>query len=93
MMEPVNKRYKPWIVASLAVLVGSLVLLAADVVAAFVYFSETMPLWVIVVGAAAVLGVALGFAGFFALMSIAGWISFKQGRRVQILPPEKPNVE
>ncbi len=90
MMQPVGNAYKPWIVASLTVLVGSLILLAADVTLAFVSFggsNEKTPLWVVVVGVAAALGVGLGFAGFFLLMLVAGWQSFRESRRVQVLPP------
>lgn len=84
----VGKEYKPWLIGSVIVLVCSLVLLAGDVVAAFLNFSEEMtPLWVVVVGAVALLGVAVGFGGLFLLMATAGWKAFREGRRIQVLPP------
>ena len=89
MQESLPKAYKPWIVASLSILVLSLVLLAGAVVAAFLFFGgEGTPLWVVVMGGFAVFGILLGFAGFLAMMAVAAWRSFKQSRRVQVLPPE-----
>jgi hypothetical protein len=81
-------RAKKWLIASLAVLLFSLVLVLGDIVAAFVYFADkTDPLWVTLLGVAGVLGVAVGFGGFFLLMAIAGWRSFREARRVQVIPP------
>jgi hypothetical protein len=80
--------FKGWLVASVSVLLFSLVLFVGNVVAGFVYFmGKTAPVWVTVVGAVAALGVGLGFAGFFALMAVAGWRSHKETRRVQVFPP------
>ena len=88
-VEPISKAYKPWIILSIAVLVGSLILLAIAVTAAFVTFGQKdVPLWVIVLGVLAMLGVALGFGGFFLLMATAAWNNWREGRRVQVLPPE-----
>ncbi len=89
MTESLPRGYKPWIIASVAVLVLSLVLLAGTVVASFVYFNAGgSPLWVVVMGGFAVFGVVLGFAGFLGMMTVAGWRSFKEGRRVQVIAPE-----
>ncbi len=86
--KPMPDGFKWGLVASVGVLLASLLLFAGDVVAAFVYFSrKATPLWVTVVGGFAVLGIAAGFAGFFVLMGIAGWRSHKQARRVQVIPP------
>ena len=63
-----------WLVASTAVLVGSLGLLGVDVVMGFAYFGEpTWPVWVWVLGGLAIAGVALGFAGFLGLIAVAGF--------------------
>ena len=89
--EPVPRLYKPWLILSLVVLIGSLALLAAAVTAAFVSFGEEhTPLWVVVLGGLAVLGIGLGFGGLFLLMAAAGFQAWREGRRVQILPPEGP---
>ena len=86
--KAIPDRAKKWLIASLAVLLFSLVLVLGDIVAAFVYFADkTDPLWVTLLGVAGVLGVAVGFGGFFLLMAIAGWRSFREARRVQMIPP------
>jgi hypothetical protein len=55
---------KGWLVASLVVLLLSLLVFVVDVVMGFTYFTQkTTPLWVTVLGAAAVVGMGLGFAG------------------------------
>ena len=85
-----GKGYKPWIVASVAVLVGSLLLLITTVFIGFVYYSETgQPLWVVLMGVVSVLGIGVGFGGFFLLMMAAGWLSWREDRRVQVLTPER----
>ena len=90
MQESIPKGYKPFLVASIAVLVLSLMLLAGAVCAAFFYFSgQGTPLWVVVMGGFAVLGIVTGFAGFLGMMGVAGWRSFREARRVQVLPPER----
>jgi hypothetical protein len=86
--ESIGKAYKPWLILSLSVLVGSLVLAGVAVIAGFSSFSaSSTPLWVIVLGVMAAFGVAAGFGGFFLLMVIAGWKSFREGQRVQVIPP------
>jgi len=83
-------QFKGWIVASVSLLLLSLVLVLGDIVAAFVYFSEkTSPLWVTLLGVAGALGVGLGFAGLFVLMAIAGWRSYRESKRVQIISPDR----
>ena len=90
--EPVPKAYRPWLIISVVVLVGSLVLLAVAVAAAFVSFGDrTTPFWVIVVGALAVMGVAVGFGGFFLIMAAAAYQNWRESRRVQVIPPEHSN--
>jgi hypothetical protein len=87
--ESIGKAYKPWLIASLIVLVGSLALLMVVVGIAFLnYHGEGLPLWVVVLGGLGGLGLFMGFGGFFLLMLVAGWNSFRQARRVQVLPPE-----
>jgi hypothetical protein len=80
--------FKAWIVASVSMLLVSLMLVLGDIVAAFVYFSDkTSPLWVTLLGVAGALGVGLGFAGLFLLMALAGWRSYRESKRVQIISP------
>ncbi|WP_260736741.1 hypothetical protein [Tunturiibacter lichenicola] len=80
--------FKRWLVASVSVLLISLGLALADIVAAFVYFADkTDPIWVTGLGVVAALGIAIGFAGFFLLMAIAGWQSHRESKRVQVIPP------
>ena len=89
MTESLPKGYKPWLILSVAVLVGSLVLLAVAVTVAFVTFSDkSAPLWDVVIGVVAVLGVVVGFGGLFLLIATAGFLAWREGRRVQVLPPE-----
>jgi len=79
---------KKWLVASISVLLFSLLLVLGDIVAAFVYFADKSdPLWITLLGVAGGFGVALGFGGFFLLMAIAGWQSLRAARRVQVIPP------
>jgi hypothetical protein len=74
------------------ILVGSLALLAVDVVAGFSYFMQkTTPLWVTLLGVAAVSGIALGFAGFLLLMVMAAWLNWREGRKIQVIPPVHPS--
>ncbi len=88
MTDSLPKGYKPWLILSVAVLVGSLILLAVAVTVAFVTFSEkSAPLWDVVLGVAAVLGIVGGFGGLFLLMATAGFLSWRESRRVQVLPP------
>jgi H+/Cl- antiporter ClcA len=88
-VESLGKAYKPWLIASVAVLVASLLLLAVVGTMGFVYYADVdMPLWLNLLGVVAVLGVAIGFGGFFLMMVLASWRSFREARRVQVIPPE-----
>lgn len=90
MVESIGKAYKPYLLASLAVLIGSLALLGVAGTAAFIGTTgEPTPLWVIVLGVVAVLGVIAGFGGFFLIMAVAGWQSFRAARKVQVISPER----
>jgi hypothetical protein len=92
--ESIPKGYKAWLIASVVVLVGSLGLLAIAVTAAFWTFADTTaPLWVVVLGALSLLGIGVGFGGLFLLLVAAGYKSFREGRRVQVLPPEGRSQE
>ncbi len=89
-MESLGKRYRPWLVVSLVVLVLSLLSLGVVVTVIFVYFSGSdVPLWLELLFVVTVLGVAAGFAGFLGMMMLAGWNSFRNGQKVQVLPPEE----
>ena len=89
--EPIGKAYKPWIIASVAILVGSLFLLTLSVFAGFVFYQGAdKPIWLILLAILAVLGIALGFAGFFMLMLTAGWRSFREGKKIQVISPAHP---
>jgi hypothetical protein len=80
--------FKWWIVASVSLLLVSLLLVLGDIVAAFAHFSQkTSPLWVTLLGVAGALGVGLGFAGLFVLMAVAGWRSHQESKRVEIILP------
>jgi len=88
--ESIGKAYKPWLLVSLTVLVGGLLLLVVAGTVAFISFNGTeTPLWVIVLGVLGAFGLGLGFGGFFLMMMLAGWHSFREARRVQVLPPER----
>jgi hypothetical protein len=64
--------YKWWLIGSVAVLVGSLVLFTTAVVAGFVYFSaKATPLWVTVWAVISVLGIGVGFLGLFGIFVAA----------------------
>jgi hypothetical protein len=92
--ESIPKGYKVWLIASVVVLVGSLGLLAIAVTAAFWTFADTTaPLWVVALGAVSLLGIGVGFGGLFLLLVTAGYKSFREGRRVQVLPPESRSQE
>lgn len=89
MRESLGKRYRPWLIASLVILVGSLMSLALVVTVMFVYFSGLeKPLWLELLFVVTGLGVMAGFAGFFLMMMLAGWNSFREGQRVQVISPE-----
>lgn len=89
--ESLGRGYKPWLIACVVLLVGSLLVLAASAAGAFVWFSETgAPVWLVVVGVLAVLGVAAGFAGMIVLLATAGWKSFRQEK---LMPVEIPSAQ
>ena len=90
MSESIPKVYKPWLIVSLAILIASLLLLGVVGTVSFVSTAKT-PIWLILVGVVAALGIAVGFAGFFLIMLTAGWHSFRESRRVQIIPPDHSN--
>jgi protein-S-isoprenylcysteine O-methyltransferase Ste14 len=93
MTESLPRSYKAWLIASVVVLVLSLGLLAVAVTAAFWSFADlSAPLWVVVMGALSLLGIGLGFGGMFLLLATAGWRSFREGRRVQVLSAERPTT-
>ena len=86
---PIPKAYTPWIIVSTLALIGGLLLLAVAVTAAFVTFAAVgTPLWVIILGVFAVIGIALGFGGLFLLLGAAAWSSWRESRRIEVLPPE-----
>ena len=90
MTEPIPKGYKPYLLASLAVTVLSLFALGGTAAMAFaVYADKPTPLWITLVGAASALGVALGFIGLFGLLLLSGYRSFREQRRVQVIPPAR----
>ena len=94
MTEPIPKAYKPYLILSVAVLVGSLLVLTVVVTIAFVYFiNQPTPIWITLLGVVAALGVALGFGGMLLMMLLAGWSSFREQRRVQVLPPEHDEMK
>jgi hypothetical protein len=63
---------KGWLVASLVVLLVSLLVFVVDVVMGFTYFTQkTTPLWVTVLGGVAVVGMGLGFLGVCAVFLMA----------------------
>jgi membrane protein implicated in regulation of membrane protease activity len=82
--------FKGWIVASVSLLLVSLLLMLGDIVAVYAHFSaKASPLWVTLLGVAGAMGVGLGFAGFFVLMAIAGWRSHRESKKVQIILPSR----
>ncbi len=90
MTESIGRRYRPWLIVSLVILVMSLMSLGLVVTVMFVYFSGLeKPLWLELLFVVTVLGVMVGFAGFFVMMMLAGWNSFREGQKVQVLPPER----
>jgi hypothetical protein len=57
------------LVASVSVLLLSLLLFAGNVGAGFVYFNEKQaPAWVTVLGVVSILGICAGFGGLFLLL-------------------------
>src|SRR5580704_950560 len=70
--KAISERFKWWLVASTAVIVGSLVLFVVNLVAGFAFFTEkTAPLWVTVVGVISVIGMGLGFGCLFLVFLLA----------------------
>lgn len=89
MVDSIPKSYKPWIILSMVVLVGSFGLLAVAVTMGMVELGHPdTPLWVIAAGVLSVLGIVAGFGGLFGLMLFAGWQTWREGRKVQVIPPE-----
>lgn len=87
---PIPKRYTPWLILSVVVLVGSLLLLAVAVTGGMIALgATTTPLWVVACGVLSVAGIGLGFAGFFGLMAVAGWQTWREGRKVQVISPRR----
>jgi membrane protein YdbS with pleckstrin-like domain len=92
--ESIGKAYKPVLLVSVVVLVGSLGLLAIAMTVAFLsYGGEATPLWVIVLAAVGALGLGLGFAGLFLILATAGWRSWRETRRVQVISPAHSSRE
>ena len=90
MAESIGKAYKPYLMLSLAVLIGSLALLAVVGTVAFIATAGApVPLWVVVLAVVSVLGMMAGFGGFLLIMVVAGWQSFRAARKVQVLSPER----
>ena len=70
--KAISEGFKWWLVASTAVIVGSLVLFVVNLVAGFAFFTEkTAPLWVTVVGVVSVIGMGLGFGCLFLVFLLA----------------------
>ena len=71
--KAVPGRYQHWLILSTAVLLASLMIFAASVVAGFFYFAaSTAPMWVTISGVCGILGMAAGFGGLFLLLAVAG---------------------
>ncbi len=80
--EAIPKRLKSWLVASIAVLLVSLLLLAGTVAAGFFYFADmNTPMWVSVVGAVSMLGSLAGFAGLFVLLIVGDVMAGRGDKR------------
>jgi predicted PurR-regulated permease PerM len=74
----------------MVVLLGSFFLLSVAVTFGMVALgAESTPLWVVIMGVFAVLGIVGGFSGLFGLMLFAGWQTWRESRKVEILPPEE----
>ena len=70
--DPIPKSLKVWLVGSVVVLLGSLLLFVSTIVAGFLYFNDPQtPLWVTIVGVISVLGIAAAFGGLFLTMALA----------------------
>ena len=77
-----------WLIASVSVLLASLALFVANVVAGFAYFTaQSSPLWITVVGVVAVLGMGLGFGGLFLVLIFAG-VRARKNEKAQALTAE-----
>ena len=89
--SPIPKAYRPWMMLSLAVLVFSLVTLVIVGALAFIYYANVLtPLWLTILGTLSAFGVALGFGGFFLMLVIAGYSSFKEDK---IVPPAADDTD
>lgn len=70
--KAISEGFKWWLVASTAVIVGSLLLFVVNLVAGFAFFTEkTAPLWVTVIGVISVIGMGLGFGCLFLVFLLA----------------------
>ncbi len=88
--DPIGAAYKPWLIGSVILLVGSLFVLMAAMAVNFIEYSgRPLPIWLTLISVAAILGMLAGFAGLLGIMFTASWHSFREARRVQVLPPEK----
>lgn len=89
MTAPIPKAYKPWLIASLVILVISLLCLAISASVVFILHpNETTPLGLALLFGLSVFGVIAGFAGFFLLMLFAGWQAWRAARKVQVITPD-----
>ncbi len=87
--SPIPPAYRPWFLLSLAVLVCSLIALALIAALAFIYYANVLtPLWLMLLGGVSVFGVALGFGGFFLLLVVGAYSSFKEDRISRLPPPQ-----
>jgi uncharacterized RDD family membrane protein YckC len=81
--KAIPDKLKVWLIASLAVLLGSLLLFVTSLAFGFVYFTQNAtPLWVTALGVAAVLGMALGFTG----LGVAFLFTVRKTREVERRP-------
>lgn len=70
--DPLSSGLKIWLIASVVVLLGALLMFVSTVVAGFLYFNDAQtPLWVTVVGIVSVIGIAAGFGGLFLTLALA----------------------
>jgi hypothetical protein len=84
----VPKGYRNLLIASVVVMLGSLLIFAGTVVAGFAYFtSGGSPLWLTVIGVAGILGIGLGFAGLFLVLILAG-IKARKNEKTPAVPAE-----
>ena len=79
--SPIPSAYRPWLILSLGILVASLLVLVIVASVAFIYYANVLtPLWLMVLGGVSAAGVVVGFGGFFLLLVIGAYTSFKEDR-------------